>query len=247
MNIAIVDDWKADRERLARILQEYCAVAEVPVRIFHFESGEALTGSYFAYQYDMIFLDIYMGDGMTGIQTARIIREKDPEVLLVFLTTSGEHQAEAIHWHVFDYLNKEEMAEKVPAVLERAFRRQSGSASGQLSFISGKASVTVPYAELVCLTADRNYLVIHDSRGRQYRTRMTFSSVRETLQKDPRFLSVLRGVIVNMDYLTDISSGCCTLRGGIRLPVSLREKARLEQIWVNYSFAKIRRESLERS
>ena len=32
----------------------------------------------------------------------------DEDVCLVFLTTSNEHQAQAIHLHVYDYINKDE-------------------------------------------------------------------------------------------------------------------------------------------
>ena len=74
---------------------------------------------------------------------------------------------------------------------------------------------------------------------------MTFSGILEELGKDPRFLQVLRGVIVNMDYLTDIADGTCTLKGNIRLPVNIRNASRLERAWTSYTFEKIRRQSQE--
>ena len=48
-----------------------------------------------------------------------------------------------------------------------------------------------------------------------------------------------------MDYITDVSADTCFLRGGIRLPVGLRIRGRIAQTWTNYTFAKIRRESME--
>lgn len=74
---------------------------------------------------------------------------------------------------------------------------------------------------------------------------MTFTRIWQELQRDPRFLPVLRGVIINMDYLMDLSAGVCTLRGNVRLPVNIRKTASLEQAWTSYTFAKIHRQAEE--
>ena len=73
---------------------------------------------------------------------------------------------------------------------------------------------------------------------------MTLSSVWSRLEQDGRFLQVLRGVIVNMDYITDIEGSTCCLQGDLRLPVSVRNRAMIEQIWTDYTFSRIRRESM---
>ena len=73
---------------------------------------------------------------------------------------------------------------------------------------------------------------------------MTLSSVWSQLEQDGRFLQVLRGVIVNMDYITDISDNTCCLQGDLRLPVSVRNRTRIEQLWTDYTFSRIRRESM---
>ena len=245
MNIAIVDDLKEDRERLQRVLARCAARSGAALQMDVFSSGEELTAADISGRYDLIFLDVYMGSGLTGVQTAEIIRRQDEEVLLVFLTASNEHQAEAIHWHVYDYLSKDGMEEKVEALLSRILRRQAREERKELAFTTEKIPVRVPYDRLVCVTADRNYLMIRDADGGEYRTRMTFSGVLEELEKDARFLQVLRGVIVNMDYLVDIAGGTCTLKGNIRLPVNIRNASRLERDWTRYTFDKIRKQSQE--
>ena len=245
MNIAIVDDRPEDREQLARVLRHCAAGRGLAFHTEAFSSGEELTASAFAGRYDLIFLDVYMGDGINGVQTAEQIRQQDEKVLLVFLTDSNEHQAEAIHWHVYDYLSKDRLEEKVESLLGRILRGRDEGKTKALSFTTEKIPVSIPYDRLVCLTADRNYLIIRDADGRVYRTRMTFSGILEELGKDSRFLQVLRGVIVNMDYLMDIADGACTLKGKIRLPVNIRNASRLERVWTNYTFEKIRRQSRE--
>ena len=244
MNIALVDDRAADREELAAALKEYAAVHGLSFGLSSFSGGEALLENFRPHAYGLIFLDVYM-DGLSGVETAEIIRSVDEHVLLVFLTNSETHQSQAIHWHVFDYINKSEGREAVFRVMNRALHLRTEKEDPSLGFTADKTDYRLSYGDLVCLTADRNYLIITDRNGREYRTRMTFSSVREVLERDGRFLTILRGVIVNMDYITDIQNNTCVLRGQLRLPVSVRNRERIEQAWTSYTFSKIRRESME--
>ena len=73
--------------------------------------------------------------------------------------------------------------------------------------------------------------MIHSRRKKVYRTRMTLSSVWSQLEPDGRFLQILRGVVVNMDYITDIADNTCRLQGDLLLPVSIRNRDRVERLW----------------
>ena len=243
MNIALVDDRQEDLDRLRDTLNQYAAMNGLKPQLCCFPSGEAMLADFRAHQYTMIFLDVFM-EGLSGIETAERIRNLDEDVCLVFVTTSNEHQAEAIHWHVYDYLNKEEGDDAVFRVMDRYLRRHTEAGRKTFPFGTEKAAVSIPYDQIVYLAADRNYLTIHDRQGLPHRIRMTFSAARRQLEPDGRFLMILRGVMVNMDYITDVSDGSCCLQGKTRLPVSLRNSDRIEEIWTNYTFARIRRENL---
>lgn len=243
MHIALTDDRPDALAKLSNALTEYADLHGLHFDLYPFSGGEELLEALPAHRFSVIFLDVFM-NGISGIETAAKIRETDEDVCLIFLTTSKEHQNEAIHWHVYDYINKDEGPEAVFRVMDRLLRRRLRDACPTLRFTAGKTDVSLPYSNLVCLTADRNYLVIHSRQKRQYRARMTLSSVWSQLEQDGRFLQVLRGVIVNMDYITDISDNTCCLQGDLRLPVSVRNRTRIEQLWTDYTFSRIRRESM---
>lgn len=243
MHIALADDRPDARKKLSEALSDFAFRNGLHFDIHAFPSGEALLETSVSTRFSVIFLDVFM-DGMSGIETAAKIRETDEDVCLVFLTTSNEHQAQAIHLHVYDYINKDEGSEAVYRVMDRLLRRHLRDTRPSLQFSAGKTEISLPYNDLVCLTADRNYLVIHSRQKMQYRPRMTLSSIWPQLEQDGRFLQVLRGVIVNMDYITDISGNTCCLQGDLRLPISVRNRRRIEQLWTDYTFSKIRRESM---
>ena len=105
MRIALVDDSSEALAALAGTLREYASRQGLRFDLEAFSSGEELLGGYLPRRYAVIFLDVYMS-GMSGIAAAEKIRMLDEDVCLIFLTTSDEHQSQAIHWHVFDYINK---------------------------------------------------------------------------------------------------------------------------------------------
>ena len=221
MNIAIVDDSATDRRHLEQILQKYAAINQLDMNIEHFSGGEAFLNHYQPYQYTIIFLDIFM-NGITGIKTAEIIRETDEESVLVFLTTSEDHRPEAF---------------SVFATLDHILHCRTEKEQ-YFSFSYDRREYSLSYADIEAIETDRNYIVITDKRGASYRTRMTFSSVQE--QMDARFLVLMKGIMVNMDYISQIQDTVCILRDGKTLPVQVKKKKEIQQKWLNYKFAAIR-------
>ena len=133
MHIALADDRPDARKRLSETLSDYAFRNGLHFDIHAFPSGEALLEASISTRFSVIFLDVFM-DGISGIETAAKIRETDEDVCLVFLTTSNEHQAQAIHLHVYDYINKDEGAGAVYRVLDRLLRRHLHDTRPSLCF-----------------------------------------------------------------------------------------------------------------
>ena len=124
--------------------------------------------------------------------------------------------------------------------MDRIFRIQSQRAESRFSFSIDRKNVALLYGEILFLRADRNYLIVRNRAGTEYRVRVTFSSVAEKFLKDTRFLEIARGVIVNLEYVTAFMENVCILKDGSSLPISIRNAKRLAQIWRNYLFLKTR-------
>ncbi len=69
--------------------------------------------------YDILFLDIDM-DGMNGIETAKILREKDKNVKIIYVTSYAEYVNYAFAVHAFAYLLKPVSQEQVKAQVQEA-------------------------------------------------------------------------------------------------------------------------------
>lgn len=121
LQIAIVEDLQPDAQRLQALVRQELGAVECGI----FPSGDAYLQQMPARKDDLVFLDICM-EGTSGIETAQQLRRADPEVLIVFVTSSPEYVWDAFPVHPFDYLLKpyeEEKFRKLAAELRRVLCR----------------------------------------------------------------------------------------------------------------------------
>ena len=121
--IAIVEDQTPDAQRLEELLQQQLPEAECT----WFACGDDfLRAAAEPGLYAVVFLDICMA-GTNGIETARRLRQADPEVLIVFVTSSPEYVWDAFPVHPFDYLLKPFRDQDLMSAIARV-REKEGAA-----------------------------------------------------------------------------------------------------------------------
>lgn len=119
MKIAIVDDIKDEAERLSDLVAHYLSTHGLFCdQTDLFASGEAFLEHFEPGRYDIIFLDIYMS-GMTGMETARRIREQDTNCSLLFVTTSPDFAIDSYDVNATYYLLKPVNEAQVTRALDR--------------------------------------------------------------------------------------------------------------------------------
>lgn len=237
MKIAIVDDIAAERAGVQAVIRDYAAVHGFEITTEEFSSGEDLLAGFHPYAYSVFFLDIYM-DGMTGIETAKMIREKDDEAAIIFMTTSEEHRPDAFSVFATDYLIKPCSREAVFRTLDHLLHLRTGQEK-RLSFTADRRDYSLRLSDIVSVEADGNYLLITDRNERIYRTRMTFRDAESRL--DDRFIRIIKGVAVNMDHVVQMGEKICLTDTGSRLPMHSRNGKEIRQQWLNYKFSRIRK------
>ena len=96
MEVAIVDDEKVIREQIKKLAVKY----EPDCNVKYYETGEELLAE--GKKFDVLFLDIQM-EGMNGIDTARALREKQEDMVVIFITGVKEYVFEAFDVSAFHY------------------------------------------------------------------------------------------------------------------------------------------------
>ncbi len=115
MNIAICDDEQAVREQINELIEK-----EKPgVCPELYETGDSLLAA--GKQFDIVFLDIQM-DRTDGIETAKKLRDRDEDTILIFITAIREYVFKAFDVAAFHYLLKPIEEDKFHEVFRRAER-----------------------------------------------------------------------------------------------------------------------------
>ena len=234
--IAIVEDQAPDARRLEELLQQQLPAAECT----WFACGDDfLRAAAEPGSYAVVFLDICMA-GTNGIETARQLRQTDPEVLIVFVTSSPEYVWDAFPVHPFDYLLKpyqEEKFEHLVAELRRALRCQEPELESRIA----RQSIQLPLCKVLYAVARNHYVLITTEDG-EYRAMCSFAQLEERLTAQENFMSCNRGVIINMDKVLRFEEDHLEILDGTRLPVRQKDKTALFARFTQYQFRHMQQE-----
>lgn len=179
-------------------------------------------------------------EGTNGIETARILRRTDPDLLLVFVTSSPEYVWDAFPVHPFDYLLKPYREEKLFQLADE-LRRVLFRAEPELEVRIARQQVHLPLRKIQYAMAQNHYVRIVSDDG-ECRAVSTFSQVEQLLRAQENFIVCNRGVILNMDKVLRLDSDCFEMLDGIRLPVRQKDKNTLFAQFTQYQFRHMRRE-----
>lgn len=238
MQICIVDDEKECRDTLMAILEQYSQEKAVPISCHVFADAKSFLSAYKKGLYDIIFLDIYI-DSMTGMDLAEHIRKQTDREMIIFCTTSLEDMPQAFRFHAFEYIIKPATYERVEKVLLDATAILP-KAEAFVEFSAGKETVRIRVGDIRCVTTQGHYLEIDTGASMLLRTRLTLKEFLEKVASYNQFLSINKGIVVNMDYIKSIEDKNCLLKDGQTLPVKVRDSVKIRTMWQDYSFEKIR-------
>lgn len=239
MNIACVDDNREVLQQLESLLERYGEWNHLDIDCTCFDNTKLFLDDVQRKQYSIVFMDIYFdGQEMTGIDTARKLWQKDPQCIIVFLTTSSDHMPEALAVHAFSYVIKDTLDSQVQNVLDDAIRVLP--VEKNLTISQGGQKLAIPHHKILCVYTDGHYLNIRILDNEPLHIRMTFRELLNQLDAEEQFLQINKGVLVNMDHIQNIEEGNCEMIDGTWLPVRYRDRNLLIATWRSHQFNKIR-------
>lgn len=244
MQIAVVDDEQNYIEEIKCFCREYRAQGQDAVQVSSFSNGQAFLDTFEAGLYQLVFMDIFM-EGMNGVDTAQKMREKDHSCFLVFLTSSTDYMPDAFACHAFDYVVKPFNRQRIVQVLSDV-QKHLPELPPYIEITSGRQTVPLLLSDIVSVVSAGHYLDICTQDGTHVRSRMTVDRFLQLANNDSRFLSANRGILVNADYIDELSKECCTMANGVKFPIRTRDSQCLESAMRQYHFAKLRSEQYNR-
>ncbi|MCC8047025.1 MAG: LytTR family DNA-binding domain-containing protein [Clostridiales bacterium] len=249
MHIAIVEDLKSDQDNLTHLIREYFSAMRETVELSVYGSGEDFLKEFRRGFCSAVFLDIMLGEGMTGVDTARKIREMDEQIPLIFTTSETGFALDSYGVHALDYLVKPVKAEALAwcmKSLQKAVATPVCITVRCLDKNSDASNRVLPIRNLIYVESFRNGTILHTISG-ELRCTQTYAEIVRLLPKTGRFWEYGRGATVNFSFVESIGD-----TGEIRLSsknsetlfCSRRKLKDTQAAFTDYQFAVLRNEGV---
>ncbi len=236
MKIAICDDLEQERITLRTALTDFFDREGMQFQLCEFSSGEALLENFAPDTFSLVFLDIYMG-GITGVETAQKLRALDPNCLMVFITTSLEHGADAFDVDAFHYLTKPLNTDKLESVMRRW--KNILSEIQTVTLKCSRSQRQVPVREIMYIEVSGRVSTVH-TVSEVIPTSMTLSSLEESLPAE-QFVKPIRYLLTALRYIQNVGDTTLQLTDGTVLSFSRGEREKLRQALSTYRLRQLRR------
>lgn len=230
MKIAIVEDQAFEQETLNSYLKEACVKRQIPLEVTCFNDGIAIVSNY-DFAYDVIYLDVEMAI-LDGMATARKIRERDKEVLIVFVTNHSQVAIQGYSVEAVDFLLKPLTA----FVFEEHFKkilRKLPQEEKKALYIRHKGQTTkIQPEDITYIENEAHTIYLHHVDGGVTQTSGTMKQMEALLEGQPFFRSN-SCYIVNLAHIERVEGNNAYI-SGIPLQVSRPRKKAFLAALTNY-------------
>ena len=213
IRIAIADDDAGMRMVVRKLIEradDYALVGEA-------ENGEELLALFEKTRPEVVFMDVEM-PGMSGVECARLIQDKNPKTIMVFVTAHEEYMADAFEVYAFDYLLKPFRLERAMHTLDLIRQRLRESAGAQDApqkpvRFNAPARIMLRHREgvsfvdlndILLVQREERATVVYVADGGRFVTGDTLGEMEERLPEG-MFFRTHKSYIVNINHIESIS------------------------------------------
>lgn len=235
MRVAICEDNREHLEILEEMVNRWAKTENEQVAIGRYQSAEQFL---FCMKdephYDLAFLDIQMSK-INGLQLARMIREEDRLILLVFTTALKQYAPKGYEVSAFRYLIKPLQEEEVFQALTNAAGMIEDRKREAVIITQGDESRRIFKDDIYYIEVENHHIILH-LKEETLRFKAKLKEF-ETQFREPRFCKCHRSYIVNLKYTGKISREGVEIDGKEVLPISKSRWETLNHCYMEYYMA----------
>lgn len=225
LRIAICEDEEKYLELEKNIVSTYLKQKGLSYNVKGFSSCESLLEDKVQLEmFDLIILDVEM-KGIDGISAAKIIREKNDEVQIAFVSAHMNYSTDGYHVRAIRYIlkNKDDLEKYLQECLDRVLETiDQNERELTFDFTIGKRTLKV--SDVVYLRSSGNYTVFEVSfeSKETYLLRSTLKKMTELMHAFD-FVSVSSKETVNLCHIKSMSRYSIVLDNGKVISISQKK------------------------
>lgn len=230
INIAIVEDDKEQAAELEAALKQYSDEYKTPLQISVFYNAVVFLEKYTA-EYDIVYMDILM-PMLNGMDASRMLREKDDQVMLIFVTSMQQFAIQGYEVGASDFIVKPVNYPEFKLKFTRVLGRLPQKENEDLLVKTETGFVRLAPTQIAYVEVRGHHCVYHTTLG-EYRQYQTMKSVEAQLENQG-FVKCNNFLLVNLAHVQRIE-GMSAFVDGAELQISHPRKKEFSQRFAEFS------------
>lgn len=234
MKIAVCDDEILFLDEICSLLEVWGKERGISLSLYRFTNGDDLIDIHRSEWMDLIILDVIM-PLLSGMDTARELRNTNQAVPIIFLTSSREFAVDSYEVKAWNYLIKPiDRAHLFLTLDEFLITYRSTTKFFTAKTVDGFCRIAIPDVDY--LEAQNKQVLIHLSNGRMITARELFSKCAEVFTPENGFCCCHRSYIVNLTNVERFSkTELTTIYHGV-IPISRNSYTAFKETYFNHMF-----------
>ncbi|MBO4866965.1 MAG: response regulator transcription factor [Ruminococcus sp.] len=240
LNIAVVDDLEHDREIIKNFIDRFFGEKQnCTIRTANYSTAEEFLKTYRKGMFEIIFLDVCLGE-MDGLALADKIRIADRDICIIFMSTTRDFVFQSFPSQPKGFLCKPFEYADFANVMERTICDLN--AEDKLLKVNIPHMVLeIPLSEIVAVLSNNHSVDVKLITGEVKQSIMLFGELESALENEPNFLFCSRGVIINMDYASQVNGDGIVMQDDMIYPVRRRGRKDILAKYTKYAASRMRR------
>lgn len=209
LRFAIVEDEELYARQMQEYLERYASEKGERIQVDWFADGEDIAIGYKA-NYDIILLDVKM-QFMDGMTAAQYIRERDSQVVIIFVTNMTQYAIKGYEVDAMDYVLKPLNYFAFAQRLERAISRMQHRQEVYITVPIQGGFKKLAISSIYYVESQRHVLLYHTSDD-LVTSSGTMKDIEEKLLPH-HFFRCNKGYLVNLEHVTGMKDGCALVHG----------------------------------
>jgi len=224
VKIALCDDEQKEMDALGALLREYSLENNLhPVVSCFLHSEDLLKALEGGDRFDIIFLDVYMGQ-TNGLDIARAIRRIDTSCGIIFATNSKDHAIEGYEVRALVYLLKPISLPTLTKAMTLALEKSSSPIERQLSIKTRQGTFTFLLKDLVYAESNARVITGHLSNQKTVKFYEKLDQFEKQCE-DGRFLRCHKSYLINLDFVFAVLNKTVQMQNDEIIPVSISNQS----------------------
>lgn len=202
MDIAFCDDDKQEWQKIGAYLEK------MRHSVMMYATMEELLSAIDAGgHFDLLLLDIEIPGGMNGLEAAQYVRNKDKDVMIIFMTQHATQVWNAFSVEVMDFLIKPIDEKKLQAAIRRCENKYENCNRLVFSYNfaepgNPREMITLLSKDIYYMAAQKNYcLIYHRLSPEPFKMRITMGKLAKELKPFVHLYHCQKGYIINWQYV----------------------------------------------